>query len=404
MSTLRTLAVLSIVAGAVLLAGPAFGFASFAADRGVILGVADNAEATVAIEPHDVVVDDTDTAVATITNNADVALTLETTADVGEGLTVTSGFDGTLEPGEMATIALGCDASSGQGPVGVDLTVSASGPGVSLTGIAESFTVERDCAGPGGGFGLVYISDVSGFVAPSEERQEIRFRFDEQIQTWDTVEIDLSEARDNGVNYDGVFGDGGDIVIEQGAGAVWTSGDSIVYQVTDADDLTQDIVLSLGSYATDGNSEPFDVTFTRTDTGESVVTQFEIDGDDGADAAFLDAWAADLSSTDGRQSFGFTPGAKVASWDEVRIDLGGPLGEDVAYGWDARLEEGPRSDDSVWRSGETLVYQSSPADRAGEAVVVSLDVDATNADPGTYTVTFTRTDTGDQETVTFTLE
>ncbi|WP_049922024.1 hypothetical protein [Halopiger djelfimassiliensis] len=408
MNAIHKFAVLCIVAGAVLTSGPAFGFGSLAADRGIGIAVTDNENAYLTVEPIDTVVTDQNDPeeVIRITNNFDETLALETDVRIrDDGLEEASSFDGELPAGEGTTYAVTCKPGSGSGTTRLEVTVrSASGKRTAVDGVTETITVQRDCPGrspPGqaSGFDSIDASDVSGFVDAGEERQEFRFTLAGSRQPNEQIEIDLRDPRDDGVDYDGTFYDG-DVRVERGHGTVWTSGDSLVYQVSSKDKHADEIVLSAGSYATDGDGGPYDVVFTRRDTNEAGTTQFEIDGVEGGDEPFMDVTATDIHPDDERQTFGFTPGQGVDSWEYVRIDVSDPEGSAVDYDWDVRLEGGPGSDDNVWREGDEIVYQSNAENDAGDDIRVSIGIEVTEGG-GPYDVTFTRTDTGDRETDAF---
>ncbi|WP_135365694.1 hypothetical protein [Halosimplex halophilum] len=348
-------------------------------------------------------------------NNFDEALSLDVSVDPGSGLKEENGFATTVSAnGGATTYSVSCDGNSGGGSTEVTVTVtSADGQSVAVQDAAYTFAIQRNCpgngsgggGGSGSGFDSIYAEDVSPYVQPGEERQTFSFVLAGNRKPNEQVSINLSDPRGNGVDYDQTLWNE-DIRIESGSGSVWANGDSIVYQVSSQDKKGDTIELSVGSYATDGNGGPYDVTFTREDTGETGTTQFEITGDEGDGAPFTQASASDISGSN-RQTFSFTPGSKIESYENVEIDLSDPRDDGVNYDetlWepDIRVEQGAAGSDEIWASGSAIVYQVQPEDYAGEQIVVSAGSYEILETGKTYTVTFTRTDTGDQIEDTFT--
>ncbi|WP_394738888.1 hypothetical protein [Natronococcus roseus] len=417
MRTIKSLAILCVVFGVVLLAGPTFGFVSISADRGVSVGTADDEEAYLGIEAVDTVVSDQNDAetVLVMTNNADEELSIDADVTIqGSGLEEASGFDDTLSPGEETTYAVTCEPGTGAGETDLEVAVdSASGNGISIEDLERSFAIDRECPGesdpgppgganPGAGFDSIFVDDVSGFVSPGEERQQVGFTLAENRQPDEQIEIYLGDAQGDGVDYEETFWDQNNLEIVEGSGEVWGSGgESIVYQVDSDDDHGDEIVLEVGGYATDGSGGPYEASFTRSQTGDVGTAQFGIDGEGAGDEPFLDVEAGDVRPGDDRQTFSFTPSDGLAPWeDEVRIDLGDVDG--LEYGEDVVIEEGPGEDRDVWRNNGELVYQVNDRGTGGEEIVVSVGVEAT--DPGPGEVAFTRTDTSETATDSFEAE
>ncbi|NGM69304.1 hypothetical protein G6M89_09840 [Natronolimnobius sp. AArcel1] len=296
-----------------------------------------------------------------------------------------------LEPGESAEVTLTWQTEQ------VDTGERAA----TVSSDEDSDTVEvrvNEAEVPG--FDLVYISDVNGFVQPSEERQTIQFALDEGPEAWEDVVIDLSNPNDGGVDYTDTFG--GDYRIERGSGQLWNSGETLVYQIDDSYEAGEIIELSVGSYATDGTGGPYDVAFTRTDTDETAITDFEIDGEEGADDPFVSVGASDVDGNAGpgteQQTFTFTPGSQIEPNERVLFDISEPNGDGVTYGWDVSLEQGSGE---VWREGDEIVYQAGQNSYAGEGVEISITLEGTDREGGPYDVGVRRTDTGDETTTTF---
>ncbi|WP_254521418.1 hypothetical protein [Natrinema caseinilyticum] len=396
------------------MAGPTFGFSSLAADRGVqvdttndpmaYLGIVDNSGSVDA----DIQNSNGNSLLYYLDDNVGVFSSSDMiTADVVAFDGSPTGLNATVEPASgsndyVVSVSCGSSNLNAQGTATVDIVADgAARVELQRTTVNQ---IDVNCRGggnPGSGFNSVSASDVSGFVQPGDERQTFSFVLAGNRKPNEQIEIDLSDARDNGINYDQTFWDG-DVRIESGQGSVWTSGDSIVYQVSSQDKRGGEIVISAGSYATDGNGGPYEASFTRVDTGEIGTDQFQIDGPAGGGDPFLDVTAEGVPPNAGssgeRQTFRFEPGQQITAYEEVRIDLSEAQGNGVDYTWDTRVETGSGS---VWRSGETLVYQVDPNDYAGEEIVVSIALADTAASGGPYDVAFTRTDTGDMGTDAF---
>jgi hypothetical protein len=414
----RRAALACLGSGALAMGLSSSAFSSVDAERTVSVDVVREGEsAYLEIENLNNTVDkkNSGTDILRLRNNFDQQLTLDITVDPGTGIKRESGFTTDVAGnGGTTTFSASCDGNSGGGQTEVTVAVnSANGSSVSVRDASFTFSIQRNCpgntggGGPGSGFDSIFAEDVSPYVQPGEERQTFSFVLAKNRKPNEQVSIDLSDPRDSGANYDQTFNDG-DIEIESGSGSIWTSDNSIVYQVSSSDKKGDTIELSVGSYATDGNGGPYDVTFTRKDTSETGTTQFEITGEPGDGAPFIQASASDISGTD-RQTFSFTPGSKIASWDTVEIDLSDPRDDGVDYDdtlWDPdiQVEQGAAGSDGIWASGSTIVYQIQPDDYAGEKIVISAGSYEINEVGETYTVTFTRTDTGDQIQDTFTTE
>ncbi|WP_293029876.1 hypothetical protein [Natronococcus sp.] len=287
MRTTKSLAILFVVLGVVLLAAPTFGFISISADRGVSVGTADDEEAYLGVETVDTVVSGPNGAetVLVMTNNADEELSIDADVTIHEpGLEEESGFDDTLSPGEETTYAVTCEPGTGAGETELEVTVdSATGDGISVEELERSFAIVRDCPGrsdpgppDGTGFDSVAVDDVSRSVSPSEERQQFRFRLAENRKAHEEIEIGLSDPEGSGVDYTETFRDD-DLEVVEGAGAVQESDGTLVYQVAPQDGHDDEIVLEVGGYATDGDGGPYEVTFTRSDTDETAIESFEIE-------------------------------------------------------------------------------------------------------------------------------
>ncbi|MWV40339.1 hypothetical protein [Natrialba sp. INN-245] len=382
--------------------GPIFAFDALSADRGVDLSAAETSDAYLSVEGIQTVVDDQNEPeeVVRISNNFDDDLDLDLEVTIqGEGLEEASPFDGSVSAGESTTYAVTCEPGTGGGQTDVAVTIhSATGDRITVEGVSETITVERDCPGPGGpgeGFDWIYASDVSGSVSASEERQEFRFTLSETRDPWEQIEIDLSDPRGDGVNYDGTFRNG-DVQIESGSGNVWTDDneDTITYEIAPQDDHDDEIVISVGSYSTDSLGGPYDVEFTRIETGDTGTTQFVIDGDDGDDGDGNDDVVVESGSThnepietdgnvvvesDATVNNGIDAGGDVTAEDGsivhgtleadgiVTIGSGVPISDGIISGDDVVIGDGTEVSDNIVSGGSVTI---------GEGSLVNDNIDA----------------------------
>lgn len=198
------LGVVLVVAGALLLAGPVFGFSTLAADRGVNVGTAPTEDALLAIQPTGETPDQqNDAEVLTITNNAgerfdSLDAQAEIVSDPNGALAISDGFDSSLDPGAQTGLGLTCD-SGGTGQATVEVTADAFGATLAVEGIAYTHSFSYSCTGNGGGgppgFASVSAGDVTG-----ANTQELTFTLDGKLSNGETVTIDITSFR---ANYDG---------------------------------------------------------------------------------------------------------------------------------------------------------------------------------------------------------
>ncbi|WP_254861680.1 hypothetical protein [Halovivax gelatinilyticus] len=149
--SLSKLGLVLVVAGALVLAGPVFGFSTFAADRGVSVSTAEDPNAILGIDMADSVeLDDSDVLVATLTNNIGSEIdTLD--VDIQSGiLTVSSGFSDQLSEGESTQLYVECGDASGPGSQDISITIeeaTSSDSGLTISRNTVTTKVEYDCGG-----------------------------------------------------------------------------------------------------------------------------------------------------------------------------------------------------------------------------------------------------------------
>ncbi|MFP8956521.1 hypothetical protein ACLI4Y_07320 [Natrialbaceae archaeon A-CW3] len=203
MHVVSKLAVVLVVVGAVLLAGPVFGFTTIGADRGVSIDTADTESALLAITSIDETPNNQEDAVVLeITNNANVDFdTLETTVDLDDdnnALEISESFDTDLDSGAQTGLEVTC-ARGGTGVATVTVEAYAGGNGLQIDGVTASHTFSYSCTGggnTGGGFQTVSASDVRGSTPAT---QEFSFVLDDNIGNEEEITIWFYGSA---VNYD----------------------------------------------------------------------------------------------------------------------------------------------------------------------------------------------------------
>lgn len=216
--SITTVAIVFVLAGAMLLAGPVFGFTTLVADRGMQVDTADDESAllgmTAAEEPT-IERTETQTDIATLGNNfgsqltdLDVRVELDTTDLTWDDSTVPE----TLANGSTVDLRLECTQESGgiTGTAEADVIVDRASTGtVAVEGVSlRSIQVEYDCRpgggqGPGGN-GFTTRSASSLFASSGQPQQQtFTFQTDGTLGSQETVEIDLSTPQAGIVDYSG---------------------------------------------------------------------------------------------------------------------------------------------------------------------------------------------------------
>ena len=150
--------VLLVVVGAVLLAGPLYGFTTLAADRGVSVSTADGADAYLGLVGTDAAIDDPDdeAEIATLTNNvgSELALAVDVTFTDGADDDLEAETPQTVAPGETVAVTVACDGQGGAPNQATTATVTvteATGDGVTITDVSADSSLEYTCNRGGGG-------------------------------------------------------------------------------------------------------------------------------------------------------------------------------------------------------------------------------------------------------------
>ncbi|MFC6729093.1 hypothetical protein ACFQDG_10615 [Natronoarchaeum mannanilyticum] len=122
----------------------------------------------------------------------------------------------------------------------------------------------------------VTVSDVGANVQPGDERQMIGFDLGTTPSGSDPIEIDLSEAQGNGVDY--MAGDWPDTRVEQGGGSVHydENSQSLIYWPNN-DGASDRIEISVGDYGTESSGGPYEVAIYRADADYEASDTFSIE-------------------------------------------------------------------------------------------------------------------------------
>lgn len=279
--SITTLAVLFVLAGAMLLAGPAFGFSTLDADRGVsastaddpnaYLGVIDNSAASGAdVHPRN----DRRGEVFYLNDNADAfdASSIEATAVAFDGgATNLQATVETASGGNDYVIAVRCGGSTrnnADGTLEVDVTAEGS-LGVELTR-TTSQPISVNCRG-GGGFASVTASDLVSFAGPDAE-QTITFEPDARLGNGDRVVVDLSEPHAGVLNYSEATVTG---VSPGNAGsATFVADDRVEFTAQGSVNGQVELTIEGIQIEEQFSSYQYAVGFERTDTGATDSAQF----------------------------------------------------------------------------------------------------------------------------------
>jgi len=344
MGTITKLGVVFLIVGAVVLAGPVFGFQSIIADRGVNVGTAADDNALLGLsEGSDAVVEHPDDEeVVTITNNLDTPIDeddFETTVDAGELEIVEEfEFDDELAPGGETGLVLECGEARGEGSEEVTVTVeSAAAGGVEITDVERTYDVDYDCPGQGTGDAEFDASDV-GMDDPEQQ-----FEFDpDGLTNNDDAEILLNPDGDD-VEHSGLADADVEVIDGDGDAEIDAEGERIIYTLGPSGQEPDTIVLELSNFDIDGesgdeglieyedeeereDSDTFEVYAVVVGEGETESGEIDTDGD---------VSIGDDATTDDEVDVGgdLAAGDGYTASDEVEVE------GDVSIGDDATMDD-----------------------------------------------------------------
>lgn len=221
------LAVVVVLVGTLLLAGPSFGFSTFAADRSASVDVAgDQSQATLGVDSEGNIGtlrgDDPPRKAGTLSNHlaesVDV-IDFELHNDAG-ALAVSDPTPGTtIVSGASENVTLQCAESTSVGVRNVEVEiVEVDGATTAVRGASFTVTVDIQC-NKGSGSGAVNFAAAD--VNVTDTSQTFSFSGD-GLKNKDEAYIDLSDPQTNGgVNYTG-----GTPTLVSGSGTVWYDADA----------------------------------------------------------------------------------------------------------------------------------------------------------------------------------
>lgn len=403
-------AIAFILIGAVLLAGPTFGFSSIAADRGVMIAVTDDPNAYLGV------IDNSESTAANIQNKNDESLLYYLNDNTGafsseemidadaiafEGST--TGLEARVEADSGSNdfaVIVSCGSSNlkAQGSLTIEIAAS-NGDRVELQRTTTD-TIDVSCRGggnAGNGFDSVRVQDVDSYTSPGDDRQEFAFTPSSKLNSGQgEVRIDLNDPHPESVNYEGQPTYYPDVTLEQGSGSVAYDSETneIVYTTGSQDKSGNEIVISVGDYVAYGPSGPHEVTFTRTRTGEQGNTFFNVV--DTGTAALENVSVSDVNPNvdpaDGdTQTVAFTFGLEPSGSDQLTIDLSDPQGNGVDYtgiNWDGREVSVEQGRGSAWYQSDSdeIRYQAADEDTNGDRVILHIEGYATADSGGPYEI------------------
>ncbi|MFC6813510.1 hypothetical protein ACFQGT_19605 [Natrialbaceae archaeon GCM10025810] len=288
MSALTRFAIGCLLVGAMLLAGPAFGFSTIAADRGISVEAVENENALLGLvetDSPDIEQHETETEIVTLENNFGSTITaLDVTVDIDTDDLSWQGdsFPSELSEDESASIIVECtkESRNAYGTALVDVTVDRAvadnniiveGPTVS------DIQVQYDCRPGGGnnkegeGFNTVFASNVSDGGTQT-------FTFETNGREKDGVRIDLSDTGDS-VRYPQ---DDDAVSIVEGSHkndeAYFEDENTLVFHPKSNLESGEQISIQVADVSVSGTSgETFDATFERIETNDRDSDRFQID-------------------------------------------------------------------------------------------------------------------------------
>ena len=255
MNRISQLAIVLVVVGALVLAGPAFGFTTIAADRMVDVATTDTEDALLGVSDTDQTPNQqNDAVVMTITNNAGVDFdSLETDVeleDEDDNLAIIDDFADQLAAGEETGLEVTCDGG-GDSTATISVEATADGTGLGISDVTFEHTFDYSCTGAGGGSGPADFD--AGDV--STEDSEQRFTFNPDGLTGnDEATIRLNPEGDDVEHVDL---DDAAVTLVEGDGDVEIEGDVITYTVGAPGQNDEAVEIELSDFEIDG--EPGDV-------------------------------------------------------------------------------------------------------------------------------------------------
>lgn len=335
MWALSKLAVVCILIGAILLAGPIFGFSTIGAERTTSVSTADDSTALVGLTSlsGEITSQNDEADAVRVSNNLDEAISLQTNQEDLTALQVSDDFDTSLDSGNETELTLECgDSASGAGTetfTTVITKAATTSGGVTVESASIEASIEYDCGGPDGG-GNFEVDNPSMGDDP------------------DQLEFDLKNVGSDGEKIKRISLDS-------------TTSDAI--QVDNRGKNNPEIVLANGNVDENG-AIPIDgtnqnINVKTIDPGETVAVEIQRfqDGDGGA---------VDLEGNDVDISL-YREGGNVIQQLTVSVPVFPSGGEDVDTDGDIVVETDEEAGDI--EAGGDLIAED------GSAIKGSIDVD-----------------------------
>lgn len=294
MNAVHRLAIVVLLLGAVLLAGPMFGFSSINADRGVSVETAAAPDAHLGINATNTTVrvagnDDAPQEIGTLTNNLDETATIAVAVEHipnGNDSILQANPDGVnVDPGSSTTATVECAEGTTLNERDVVFRAQTDGSAVRVENATFTVTIDIQC-GQGSGqidttnSGLAGVSASNLTDGDPNQVQTIAFDLTEDLQSGETVTITLYDVQKNKrLDYTGasftadasgslttgpVGGHDYEIVFE--ANDTIGSGETVT--------ITADGVDASGSQA--AKSAPYGVEFQRSDKPDPEDDSFDV--------------------------------------------------------------------------------------------------------------------------------
>lgn len=285
------LAVAVILVGAVLLAGPSFGFSSIAADRPMSVETAPEENALLGINATDETVtvsgnDDTPTEIGTVSNNLDqvatISVAVEHIPNGSDDILQAGPFADDVSPGDSTAATAECADSTTLGVEDVVFRAQAEGSSVEVTNATFTASIDIQC-GQGGGnvdsSGLAGVSVSNLTDGETGQNQTIEFGLTNDLAAGESVGVTLQKVdHKHRLDYDGTVAktdgpgevnatvSGQNYELEFVANESIAAGETVTITVTGVD--------ATGKNA--ASQAPYDATFSRSDNANEETTTFDV--------------------------------------------------------------------------------------------------------------------------------
>ncbi|WP_049900683.1 hypothetical protein [Natrinema sp. J7-1] len=333
MNAFTKLAVVFLFVGAVLLAGPVFGFSSLAANRGADVSVG-GSDALIGVDATHLTLDGPrDEATVSIENNAGRRLSLEAEDTTGPDVQVDGQLSGTLAAGESLQVTVSCNGGGASGTDSgiVTVTEAISDDGsITVRDATLPVTVDYECTGGKPGTPPGQPSDDDVVIEPGGKSND-------EIDSDGTVWIG-----DGGKANDEVKA-GGDVSI--GTGGKTNDEVEAGGNIVTADDYTANGELSAGGDVSIGDGGK---TNNEVTAGGSITT-----GDD------------------------YTANGELTATEDITVGSGSKIQNGISAGGDISIGSGSKINGELDAGGDVYVGDSVTFNNevtAGGTIYVGCDV------------------------------